>query len=111
MEIATSLRLSDNQDSKIARNASNFNNTLEKVSDIVLCKNVSSKRCTYGSHCKFILNNIKIKNNQQSTKNIYFNITWRTSNAEIQNIKILRTNKTIEQQQIHTSKVTEDQVI
>lgn len=59
MEITTSLTLSDYQDLKIAGNASNFNNALEKIKEIVLCKNFLSKRCTNGSHCKVILNNVK----------------------------------------------------
>ena len=42
--------------------------------------------------------------------NIHFNITHRTSNAEIQNSENLHTNQTIGQQR-HAAKAVEDQII
>ena len=51
-----------------------------------------------------------MKNNQQSNENIHFNITHRTSNAELQNSKNLHNNQTIRQQR-HPAKAIEDQII
>ena len=111
VEITTSLTVSDYQDVMITGNANNINNSLKEISEIVLCKNVSSNFCTYGPECKFQhRNNIEIKNNQQPNENIHFNITHRTSNVEIQNSKNLHPNQTIGQQ-IHVTKVIEDQII
>ena len=67
-------------------NTNNINNALKEISKIVLCKNFSSKCCTYSPDCKFQhRNNIEIKTNQQSSGNIHFNITHGTSNSELQN--------------------------
>ena len=52
----------------------------------------------------YTIYNIEIKDNQQPDGNIHFNITNKTSNAEIQNPKMLLPNQTIKQQ-IHAPKV------
>ena len=77
----------------------------------MLCKNVSSNRCSYGPDCNLQhRNNTEVKNNQQTNGNIYFNITHSTTNAEQQNSKNLHTNQTI-RQQIHAAKAIGDQII
>ena len=111
MEITTSLTVSDYQESKITRSANNINSALKEISEIVLCKVFSSNRCTCGPDCKFQhRNHIEIKSNQRHNGNIHFNITNKKSNGEIQNLKNLQTNQTI-QLQIHAAKVMEDQII
>ena len=83
VEIAISLTIGRYQDVKITGNTSNINNALKEISKIVLCKNVSSNRCSYGPDCNLQhRNNTEVKNNQQTNGNIYFNITHSTTNAE-----------------------------
>ena len=85
-EITISLTVSYYQDVKITGNANDINNALKEISEIVLCKNVSSNCCTYGTDWKFQhRNNIEIKNSQKPNKNIHLNITDGISNAEICN--------------------------
>ena len=107
MQHTTSRTVGDYQDVNITGNTNNINNALKDVSEIVLCKNLSSNCCTYDPDCKFQhRNNIERKKNQQPNGYIYFNITYKTSNAEIKKLINLHTNQTIRQQR-HAAKTIE----